>query len=41
MKEKAVFDKKKFVVIIVCILLYVAIVMFPTPDGLTVEGKNL
>ncbi|WP_086347338.1 SLC13 family permease [Candidatus Enterococcus clewellii] len=40
MKEKAVFDKKKFVVIIVCILLYVAIVMFPTPDGLTVEGKK-
>lgn len=40
MKEKAVFDKKKFVVIIVCILLYVAIVMLPTPDGLTVEGKK-
>lgn len=40
MKEKAAFDVKKFVVIIVCILLYATIVMLPTPDGLTVEGKK-
>ena len=40
MKTKNGFNIKKLVLLVISILAYVAIVNFPTPEGLTLEGKK-